>query len=106
VAQSRAQGVAVGGAAARAADAVDRRLLAGDAERVQVVERQRDHLCIERRILRADGLHACLVVLAEPLSLRALVTEDRTEIEELRQRLLRAQTVLDVGAERGGRSLR
>ncbi len=77
----------------------DRALQAGLLEEVVI---KRDHLRINLRPGRTDGLHAELVMLAIAAGLRTFIAEDGGDVEELLRPALGAEAVLDIRAHRRG----
>ena len=104
-AQVLAQLLDVGGPALRVAHAVHVEGDALDADLGEDGRQQEDHLGVDRRVGRAYGLGADLVVLAVAPRLRLLVAEHRAVVPELHRLRQLVHAVLHVGAADGRRAL-
>ena len=98
VAEVVLQDLAVDRTALRAADRVEAELQVLEPERLQKVDGQHDDLSIGHRVLLAERLDAELMKFAHAAGLRAVVAEHRTDVEELDERGVAVELVLQVSA--------
>ena len=106
VAEVVLQDLAVDRPTLRAADGVEAELQVLESERLQEVDGQHDDLSIGHRVLLAERLDTELMEFAHAAGLRAVVAEHRADVEELDERSVAVELVLQVRAHDGCRVLR
>ena len=89
-----------------AAHGVQRELESLEAQGLQEVDGDEDNLRVHHRVLLPQRLNAELMELAHTASLWTIVAEHGADIEQLHQRAVAIELVLQVGAHRRGRVLR
>ncbi len=99
------QHLAVARTAVRAANGVEAQLEVFQPQRTEQVQGQHDDLGIDCRILLAQGLDAELVEFTHASGLWTVIAEHGADVEQLRQRRLAVELVLQIGAHRRGRVL-